>query len=150
VPGEWCEDQRFAVKIDVLDFDGLDSIDDHIREELAKKGTAENFIRKLIAFELQKIRSETVVALLSQIITANDSGLAAVQLCFAAGMMLTADKSGTDYASEYGISKQAFEQGVEHYRAELGLGQTRVMRNKEARDRMSLTNYRKMAYGQDA
>jgi hypothetical protein len=143
VPGEWIEDQRFAVKIENFNFDALDSIDDHIRQELATKGSAKSFVRKLVALDLQKARIETLVSVLGAIKDAADSGLAVVQISCACGMLLTAGETDDYYAAQYGISKQAFQQGVEMYRKRFGLRQTRIMRDQEARDLMRDSNYRR-------
>lgn len=143
VPGEWSDDQRFAVKIEHFDFDSIDSVDDLVREELATKGTVKHLLKKMVALELNKARTETLVTVLGKIKDASDSGLAVVQISCACGMLFISGETDQAYADRFGISKQAFQQGVEGYREALGLRQTRTMRDENAKDLMRLSNYRR-------
>lgn len=142
IPAEWANDQRTAVRIEYFDFDSLDTIDDLIREELARKGTVRALFKQILACEIAKARSEAAVKVLSHIIEEEDSGLAACQLAFACGMTILMKKTMTEVAASYGISKEAMQQGVDRRCEDLGLRKTRTMRDDDARQLMSLSNFR--------
>lgn len=142
IPAEWSDDKRSAIQIEFFDYEALDSLDDLVREELALKGTVKHLFKKLVGFEVAKAKTEAAVGVLSHIIHEEDSGLAASALSFACGMMLLAEKTMTEVAAEYGITKQDFQQIVDRKCEELGLRKTRTMRDEEDRQHMSFANFR--------
>jgi hypothetical protein len=110
---------------------------------LLQRGTAELFLRAWLRMELQDYRMEVANALLAVIVSSKKPGLAAVQLGFAAGVLLTSQKTGPEWAREFGISKEAFQEGVDHFRKVFGFRQTRFVRDDAARECMRQSNYRR-------
>jgi hypothetical protein len=147
VPLEWIGHEAHAIAICQFDFEELDSLDDRIREELREHGTAEPFLREWVRREEQGCRAEIVNAVLAMIVTSKKPGLAAVQLGFAAGVLLTSQKTGPQWAKEFGVSKEAFQEGVDSFRKKLGLRQTRFERDEAARECMRQSNYRRRKKG---
>jgi len=143
VPVEWAKDHSFAVKITHFDASSLDTPEDLLKEAILEKQPIGPIIDGLVAERMESERSEIVTNIIAIIIKSSNKGLAAMQLAFAAGLLITADKTGPAIAKEWGISKQAFFAGVERMRQELGLKQTRTMRDAAARQNMSKRNYRK-------
>lgn len=142
---EWHQDRRAAILIEQPRLAELDSLDDQIREELRTKGTAEPFIRELIRRELElghTERAEVINKLLGLVVRQKKPGLAVIQMGFAAGILCCAQKTGPQYAKEFGITKEAFFQGVSEYADHLGLPKTRYQRDDAARARMRASNFR--------
>ncbi|HWN09736.1 MAG TPA: hypothetical protein VNO50_10795 [Pyrinomonadaceae bacterium] len=142
VPVEWSEDKAQAIQIEVFDFEHLDSLEDQVREHMAAGKPVSDLVKRLARLWMCKEKEEIISKLLSVIIQSKKPGLAATQLAFAAGLYVTASVTGPELAKKHGISKEAFQQGVERLREELGLRQTRTMRDQKARDTMRQTNYR--------
>jgi len=145
VPVVWVEDQRSAVRTEDFDFEGVcarvDSLEDQVREAL-RTGGVELLLRRMVRERMESEWALLVGGILCDIKDAKDAGLAAVQICFATGIMDAMEVSGTDYAAQFGVSKQDFQQGIVRYARKYGLRQTRNMRDSAARKRMSLGNYR--------
>ena len=142
VPVEWAEEIAHAVSVDQFNFEGLDRIEDQILEEIQQGRSVAGFIKGLAEQFMIRERLEVCSKLLALITTHRKPGLAADQLACAAGLYLTADIPWPALAKKHGVSKQAFEQGVERYRETLGLRKTRTMRDDQARHTMRQSNYR--------
>jgi len=155
VPVEWHLDQAQAVQIDHFNFEALDRVEDEIAETIAKElpsaGPSEarclaeklsRLMRRQARSQIESEREEILLAILSFVIGGKKPGLRAVQLAFAAGLYETTSRTGPALARQHGISKEAFQQGVEACRRQLGLRQTRTMRSARARQTMREANYR--------
>lgn len=138
---EWHEDRAEAIPITHFDFGSLDSVEDQIRQHLAD-GSLREFLGLWLESELSRDRAETINRILSIPVTSKKPGLAVIQLGFAAGLLLAAEKTGTQWAKEFGISKEAFQEGVDFYRRELRLRVTRYTRDQDARENMRVKNFR--------
>ena len=141
VPVEWSEETASAIAIE--QFPHVDEAEDLVRERLAQGQPLAPLILSLARRWLERDREEILVKLLSLILSSKKPGLRAAQVAFAVGLYVTAEKSGTELAREFGISKEAWQQGVERVREELGLRQTRTMRDPAARATMRSSNYRR-------
>jgi hypothetical protein len=138
---EWRDDRPIPIPITHFDFDSLDPIEDQVRQHLAD-GTLRDFLSGWIERELTSDRAETINRMLSIPITSKKPGLAVIQMGFAAGILLAAEKTGTQWAKEFGITKEAFQEGVDCYRRELRLRVTRYTRDDSARQNMREKNFR--------
>jgi hypothetical protein len=145
VPSEWIQDQATAVRIENFDFEGLDSLDDKIREELALHGSCAGFFRRMVALAVDETRSEITVAILDQVLHDPNFKRAAIECGFACGMLATAGKSGTEYAKDFGVSKEAFQQGIKSRADKLGLRKSATMRDAIACGHMRQANIRPTA-----
>ena len=138
---EWHEDPAEAVPITSFNFGSLDSIEDQVRQHL-DDGTLRDFLEHWIESKLARDRADTINRILSIPVTSKKPGLAVIQMGFAAGIALAAEKTGTQWAEEFGITKEAFQEGVDFYRQELRLRVTRYTRDDQARQNMSEKNFR--------
>lgn len=119
-----------------------DTLADQIREAIARDLPLEPIINAALEETAMQLRAEGMDAVLSILLGAANPRLAAAQLAFAGGLHAQIGESGPQIAKRFGITKQAFQQGVEEFRKRLGLRKTRTMRSDEARARMASSNYR--------
>jgi len=99
-----------------------------------------NIIATEMRLEEEAIRAEGMRALLNMVVDHDHPMLAFYQLCFAAGMITR--QTGPELAKKCGVSKQAFQQGVDKYVSELSARSTRTMRAEGSKVAMSISNYR--------
>jgi hypothetical protein len=147
IPVEWKADVPFAVPTE--EFKYVDRPRDLILEALRAGKAIEPVIDELIEEREDAIRAETVNRLIEWILSADNPALAAWQAALAGGLTVILGKNGSDVAGMFGISKEAVQQGVDRFCKELGLRKTRAMRDDEAREEMSRSNYRPLRAKED-
>lgn len=142
--GKW-ETETFEVhpvyhfNHDEIDFANMDKCEDIIRDAVVTK---EPVMPMMVAI-VETLASQRMAFALAMVMDAKKPRMAIHQIICAAGLALEYGKTEQDYAKSYGVSKQAFQQGVERMRDKLGLRKTRAGRSDEAKAKMSLCNYRK-------
>ncbi len=145
VPIEYIGDLPTPIAITHFDFDSLDAIEARVLEILDTPGaTLEPFLRALAAALSHTARAEGFNLALAHIIGARKPRLKAYQMAFAGGLAVTQGWSGEQIANKFGRRKQAFYQGVQQARHELGIDHLPMpnRRDPEARQKMRLRNYR--------
>ena len=121
-----------------------DSLEDLCREALSKDGGLDTFLEERCAERASALAGEALVKLLSSIMHARRPKLAAWQIAFAAGLDLTENKTGPQCAAMSGMTKQAWFQGVDKIRKQLGINYlTPHTRDNQARAEMSKAYKRK-------
>lgn len=143
VPVEWSDEKATAIAIESFNYDPLDQLEDEVRERIRLGQPLGPYMEGVAREFMEREREEILVKVISLIVGCKKPGLRAVQIAFAAGLYFTSEISGSELAKQFGISKEAFQQGVEKVRSELGLRQTRTMRGAAARDAMRRSNYRR-------
>lgn len=135
---EWNEDrsERVAVHYDRYE----DAIEDECREALLRPGGIRQLLEEKLEAEREVIRSEAISAFLGEVMQSRNKELTFFQIAFACNLLIGMTMASA--AREFGVSKQAMEQGVESHRQRLGLGQNRGMRGAASRELMRLTNFR--------
>jgi hypothetical protein len=118
VPIEWRKDSAFVIASE--EFKYADPTESIIREALAA-GRLEAALEEILEERADAIRAEAINRIL---------GI-----------------NGSDVAKKFGITKQAVQQGVDRFCKEVGLRKTRAMRDEDAREKMSNSNYRPNAIG---
>jgi hypothetical protein len=134
VPIEWRKDSAFVIASE--EFKYADPTESIIRE-------AEEILEE----RADAIRAEAINRVLEFIITAENPALEAHRIALAGGLGLILGINGSDVAKKFGITKQAVQQGVDRFCKEVGLRKTRAMRDEDAREKMSNSNYRPNAIG---
>lgn len=135
---EWSEDraERVAVHYDRHE----DALEDECREALLRPGGVARLIEARLEAERSVIRAEAISGFLGEIMQSRNKELTFFQISFACNLLIGMTMAAA--AREFGISKQAMEQGVESHRQRLGLGQNRGMRGEASRELMRLRNFR--------
>ena len=133
-----------AVPVPVVDFpfEALDSPEDAVKEALRNGVPLRACIEGLVRARESEIRSDAVKYVLAQIVATKNWLKAAFEMCIACGLANQMGWTQPEMAKRLGISKQALNQGVKKVRLEFGMRQTRVMRDEEAKAKMSKTNFR--------
>ena len=139
-------DRNIAQTVDVgimADLDAIDDLNALAREAIANGGI-ETFIEQNVAQRAVALRCEAIMSVLSSIMHARRPKLAAWQIAFAAGLDLTENKTGPQCAAMFGMTKQAWFQGVDKIRKQLGINYlTPHTRDNQARAEMSKAYKRK-------
>jgi hypothetical protein len=141
---EWHDDQPFNVQIENFNYAGLDSVEDVIRECLAKKEALKPLLQQIFREELQLEHIRTIGSVVGICLAASKPGMAVYQIAFATGMTMGITETGPQIAKRFGVSKQDFQQGVDRFAERLNLRKNRAMRSGEAKEKFSKTHYRKM------
>jgi hypothetical protein len=144
VPIEWRKDSAFVIASE--EFKYADPTESIIREALAA-GRLEAALEEILEERADAIRAEAINRVLEFIITAENPALEAHRIALAGGLGLILGINGSDVAKKFGITKQAVQQGVDRFCKEVGLRKTRAMRDEDAREKMSNSNYRPNAIG---
>jgi hypothetical protein len=134
--------RRELVQCKGFDFSGLDSLWDCLVERAATGLGVEPVLEEWFRERKVEACCDVIARVLEFIITSDRPKWVAYQLAVACGMDITMGLSGPAIAGLFGDSKQAFFQGVERLRDELGLRKTVSMRDEEARGNMRKANYR--------
>ncbi len=143
-PGKWEDDTIeihpvFHFDFCEIDFDSMDKCEDLIKEAVMSKRP---FMPMLVGV-IEQLSMKRLTYALMMILEAKKPRTMTHQFVCAAGLQLEDGKSAEEIALSYGISKQAFQQGVQRIKKKLGLRQTRTERSDAAKEKMRLCNYRK-------
>lgn len=131
-------DQPHAIATSPFDFP-TDAIEDQVAEALKAGEPITPIIQDALRHEEVAIGSEAIRRMLAWVMSQPRVTLALYQISFAAGIL---EQTGPELAKKMGVSKQAFQQGVDRCADELDLRKTRVMRGDESRTKMQLSNFR--------
>lgn len=144
-PYEWENGtSTHAIAATLFDPTSLDTLEDNARESLANGGSIKQIFEAWNRDALRAAMSEGIRAALSEILDSKKPQLAAAQLGFSVGLDAIMGWTGPQMAKRFGISKQAFFQGVDVFRERYGCGLKRINgRSQAARTNMSKRNYRK-------
>lgn len=139
-------DQDGPVAVSWVDFDfaRVDSIRDLILEAARKGRAIEPIIEELVRQDLMAVRAETINRMLGFVISAEKPRLASYALAFTCNISIVENLTPAEVARRCGVSKQDVYQAVDRACEELGVRKTSWMRDEEATERMSNSNYRKV------
>lgn len=139
---EWSEDGARVVPIVFDDHGGLDSLEARVLEAVKVPGGVSALIAEIVEERVWEGRREAIERYHAEVMASRNKELTFFQIAFAVNLTFGRCASMAAIAAEFGISKQAMEQGVERHRLRLGLGRARPMRSEAARERMRLRNCR--------
>ena len=136
---DWME-ESFAVPITYQKL-SIDTIDDIARETLARRGSIKPLIvqavREMVMSETARLLGRALVMVLES----RRPKLFVHQILWSTSLV---EESLPELAKQYGISKQAFDQGAHRIMEKLGLRPNRNMRDEVAREKMSKRNQRQV------
>lgn len=137
--GDTGYDQSERVPVH-YDHEFEERLEDELREALTAPAGVARWLEERLEAERSVIRSEAISGFLAEVMQSRNKELSFFQIAFACNLLIGMTMAGA--AREFGITKQAMEQGVESHRKRLRLGQNRGMRGPESRALMSRSNYR--------
>lgn len=140
--GFGCYEGDRRVPVVGFDFGSLDDAEGFLLEAVAAKRPLRPIIEAMIAEQEMRIRCETVSAVVALVIGHEKKGLAVYALAEASGLNVIQGLSQQDIADKVGVSKQDVQQLSDHFRELLRLRKTRTQRGEEAKEKMSLGNFR--------
>lgn len=140
---EWQEDHPIAIPTEEFNYGMIDRPADHILEAAKSGGDVEGIILRVLAEGEGKIREETVNQVLGYIICSDKPRLACYALAFTCNLSIVENLTPAEAARRCGVSKQDVYQAVDRVCAKLGLRKTGWMRDEEAKERMSKSNFRR-------
>jgi hypothetical protein len=126
--------------------ESIDSLLDILAEHQARAGTKIDLAEMILRGGIREIEltvSIVVWKTLAAIKGAKDSRMAADQIAWVSGMAGMTGQSLGELARNYGLSKQAFQQGAEQYRFLFPTIRSQSARSTEARENMSQRNFRR-------
>lgn len=129
--------------------ESIDSFFDILAEHQARGNIPFELADMLLAggiHEIQMAVSLAVCRTLAAIKGARDLRLAADQIAWISGISGMAGQSLGKLAKDYGLSKQAFQQGAEQYRSLLPAIRSQSARSEKSRQTMAERNYRPNGY----
>jgi hypothetical protein len=142
VPIEWNEGVSFELT-PVFEWDprSLDHFSDLAAEYREHGGDPKELLMRVLEPELQQLLATALRRMLGLIRHSKRPALAVDQLAWICGLSLMENVSLGKLAKSHNMSKQAFEQGADHYRQILTL-RSQSARSEKARENMSRRNYR--------
>jgi|SRR5215211_3319077 len=146
VPIEWREDTPFVIATEEFDYAYLDRPADFIIEALKAGKDIQPVISEIVAEREDAIRAETIVRTIEFIITSDNPSLETHAIALAGGLGVLLGLTGSDVAEKFGVSKQSVQQRVKRFCKAVGMRKTRAMRDDEAREKMSNSNYRPIGH----
>ena len=127
--------------------DSIDKVGDVIAEQRHKGIDLTPLLLCGTIPEINAAVARAVWKTLATIRSAPNRALAVDQIAWASGLSLFENTNLSALARLHGLSKQAFQQGAEQYREVLPGMRSQSARTDEAREKMSLRNFRQSAYG---
>jgi hypothetical protein len=120
-----------------FNFDTMDSIEDEIREAMAKGQSLSELIKRIVEVEAAERANEAVAAVIAHIADSAKPRLAADHLAWISGMRTTQGQALPALAKRNGVTKQAFSQAAVKLADALGIRPARQMRSSKAREAMA-------------
>jgi hypothetical protein len=112
-----------------FDFDSLDSLEDKIKEAIAKGESVTKLVFKLVEMESDEKVTEMIARVICVIADAKKPGLVADHVAYISGMRANKGWGATEYAKRHGMSDQAFSQTALALAKVLRLKPSRAMRS---------------------
>jgi hypothetical protein len=122
---------------DSFDFDSLDSLEDRIKEAIAKGEPVAALVAQLVDMECSERVNEAIAGVLCHIADSRKPKLAVDYLAYACGLRMTQGVSGEALARKHKIRKQAFSQAALRLIKKLGIPPSRSMRSAKGRESMA-------------
>ena len=120
-----------------FDEHNCDAVEDLMRDSLREGKTISEFLEDYFCEQLTKARSEICGWWLDEMLNAKNPKLLAVQIGLACGAQITAERTLKQWASEFGITKQAIALAVKKIQSRWALRKTRTMRSAAGRKNIS-------------
>lgn len=130
-----------------FDFDGLDSIEDKIREALSKGQSVTALVAEIVHLEVQAETTAAISRVLCMIADARKPKLVIDHIAYATGLPMTQGQSATALARKHKVTKQAFSQAAMRIVKALGLRSPRAMRSLKGRESMAAAYRRRVEQG---
>lgn len=130
--------ESFVVPIEQFDFDKMDSPEDFIREQIARKKPITPIIQAWATQIAEHKQADTVRAVIELIQECENPKRRLDEIMLACGITLNEKRETMlSIARKYDVKKQAIHRCVKDVSDRLGLRKTRTMRGDDARRRMS-------------
>ncbi len=126
-----------------FDFDGLDTIEDEIRQVLKEGKSVTELVKKLVNMETNERVNEAIAAVVGYIADAQKPRLAAEHVAWISGMRLRQGESLVSIAKRNGVSKQAFCQAALRLAEALNIKPARAMRSEVAKAAMKFRHFKR-------
>jgi hypothetical protein len=128
---------------DSFDFDSLDSLEDRIKEAIAKGEPVAALVAQLVDMEANERVNEAIAAVVGYIADAEKPRLAADHIAWISGMRIRQGESLPAIAKRHGVSKQAFCQSALKLAAILHLKPARAMRSEPGKAMMAKRHFKR-------
>lgn len=127
-----------------FDFEGLDSIEDQVRECLAQGRDVSALVQAMVDAEVSEVTSDALARVLCLLADARKPKMVIDHIAYAFGLPMAEGKSAAALARKHGVRKQAFSQAVKRIVQAMGIRPSRAMRSLKGRKAMAEA-YRKRA-----
>jgi len=138
----WAADGFEVVPQFVWDPAATDKLSELIEDHVQTGGDVRELLLQILNPEIRELTATALRKMLSFIRCERKPRLAADQIAWVCGLALVEGETIGTLAKRHGISKQAFQQGAERFRALLRI-RSQTRRSDEAREKMSKRNHRR-------